>query len=366
MSTVLPPDLRPLVIGGGPAGAAAAIRLALAGSPALLIERNRTIGDALCGGFLSWRTLDRLRALGVDPDALGGHRVTRLALIDGTRETVRKLPYAAMGLSRHAMDTALIARAVTLGTQIRHATARIEGAQAFDEDGAPIPASAVFLASGKHEIRGAGRPRDAAGPDPFIGIRLRLPAYPALARALDGRIEMHMFEGGYCGVVLQDGGSANFCMAVRKSRLARSGGKPAALLAQLRANHPLLAERLAEMPNEASFDAIGNVPYGWRARDTVPGLFRLGDQAGCIPSFAGEGIGIALASAAAAVEAWQQGGADAAPEYQRRFGAHIAGPLRTAGLVTKLSVNPTGASALARLAAIPGATGLAGRLTRVG
>ena len=103
MSTVLPPNLRPLVIGGGPAGAAAAIRLALAGSPALLIERNRTIGDALCGGFLSWRTLDRLRALGVDPDALGGHRVTRLALIDGTRETVRKLPYAAMGLSRHAM-----------------------------------------------------------------------------------------------------------------------------------------------------------------------------------------------------------------------------------------------------------------------
>jgi hypothetical protein len=35
-------------------------------------------------------------------------------------------------------------------------------------------------------------------------------------------------------------------------------------------------------------------------------------------------------------------------------------------LVTKLSVKPRGANALAWLAAIPGATGLAGRLTRVG
>ena len=356
---------RPLVIGGGPAGAAAAIRLAMAGSPALLVERNAAVGDALCGGFLSWRTLDRLRALGVDPDALGGHRVTRLALIDGHRETVRALPYAAKGLSRHAMDTALIARAVALGTEIRHATARLEGAQAFDESGTAIPASAVFLASGKHEIRGASRPRDAAGPDPFVGIRLRLPATAALARALDERIEMHMFEGGYCGVVLQDGGSANFCMAVRKSRLASAGGKPAALFAQLRKDHSYLRDRLADMPADATFDAIGNVPYGWRAHETLYGLFRLGDQAACIPSFAGEGIGIALASAEAAVEAWKEGGGEAAPAYQSRFAAHVAGPLRTAGLVTRLAVRPYGASALARLATIPGATGLAGRLTRV-
>ena len=356
---------RPLVIGGGPAGAAAAIGLAMAGSPALLVERNRTIGDALCGGFLSWRTLDRLRALGIDPDALGGHRVTRLALIDGTRETTCKLPYAALGLSRRAMDTALIERARALGTEIRHTTARLEGALAFDESAEPIPASVVFLASGKHETRGAARPRDAAGDDPFIGIRLRLPATHALTSALAGRIEMHMFEGGYCGVVLQDGASANFCMAVRKSRLARAGGKPAALFAELIEAHQLFAERLVNMPDDATFDAIGHVPYGWRAHDTLPGLFRLGDQAGCIASFAGEGIGIALASAEAAVEAWKQGGADTAPDYQRRFGAHIAGPLRTAGLVTRLSVRPYGARALARLAAIPGATGLAGRLTRV-
>src|SRR3546814_3142160 len=41
-----------------------------------------------------------------------------------------------------------------------------------------------------------------------------------------------------------------------------------------------------------------------------PILFRLGDQAGVIPSLAGEGMGLALASADAAVAAWRHGGGD--------------------------------------------------------
>lgn len=355
---------RPLVIGGGPAGAAAAIGLAQAGAPPLLVDRNATIGDALCGGFLSWRTLDRLRALGIDPDTLGGHPVTRLALIQGGRETVRSLPRPALGLSRHAMDSALRERAVALGTEVRQATARLEGAAAFDETGAPIPASAVFLASGKHETRGAARPRDAAGADPFIGIRLRLLATPALTAALAGRIEMHMFEGGYCGVVLQDGESANVCMAVRKSRLAAQG-QPAALFSTLAKTYPLLGERLATMREGAAFDAIGHVPYGWRAKDTLPGLFRLGDQAGCIPSFAGEGLGIALASAEAAVAAWLEGGAGVAPDYQREFARRLARPVGLAGWITRMSERPATAKVLRLGAGIPGTTDLAGRLTRI-
>lgn len=358
------PLLRPLVIGGGPAGSAAAIRLAQAGAPPLLVDRNASIGDALCGGFLSWRTLDRLRALGVEPERLGGHRVNWLALVSGQRETVRPLPRPALGLSRRAMDTALRARAVALGTEVREATARLEGAAAFDDNGEPIPASAVFLASGKHETRGATRPREAAGTDPFIGIRLRLPATPSLTSALEGRIEMHMFEGGYCGVVLQDGESANVCMAVRKSRLAQHG-PPSALFAALAEDHPLLGERLVAMPVDATFDAIGHVPYGWRARETLPGLFRLGDQAGCIPSFAGEGLGIALASAEAAVNAWLEGGADAAPAYQRRFAERLARPVSLAGWVTRMSERPATASAIRLGAKVPMATDLVGHLTRI-
>ena len=52
-----------LIAGGGPAGSAAAITLARGGQAPLVIERDRETGDALCGGFLSWRSLETLANL---------------------------------------------------------------------------------------------------------------------------------------------------------------------------------------------------------------------------------------------------------------------------------------------------------------
>jgi menaquinone-9 beta-reductase len=75
----------PIIIGAGPAGAAAAIMLARGGAKPLILERQRETGDALCGGFLSWRTLNTLQILGVDPATLGSHAVTRLRLFAGQK-----------------------------------------------------------------------------------------------------------------------------------------------------------------------------------------------------------------------------------------------------------------------------------------
>ncbi|HSG54212.1 MAG TPA: FAD-dependent monooxygenase, partial [Paracoccaceae bacterium] len=71
---------RPLIIGAGPAGCAAAISLARAGANPLLVDRDAHVGDPLCGGFISWRTAEQLAALGVDCQRLGAHRVTRLRI----------------------------------------------------------------------------------------------------------------------------------------------------------------------------------------------------------------------------------------------------------------------------------------------
>ncbi|PAV67634.1 hypothetical protein WR25_10284 [Diploscapter pachys] len=91
-------------------------------------------------------------------------------------------------------------------------------------------------------------------------------------------------------------------MAVHRSRLHEAGSLPA-LLDALGAAHPRLGERLAYRASDAPIDAIANVPYGWRERGGAAGLFRLGDQAGVIPSLAGEGMGIALASGISAADA---------------------------------------------------------------
>ncbi|AUW56958.1 hypothetical protein C1T17_01555 [Sphingobium sp. SCG-1] len=354
----------PLILGGGPAGAAAGIALAKAGIEPRLIERLEAPGDAICGGFLSWRTLARIAALGVDRAILGGHTVTDMALYVGGNEHIARLPAPAMGISRRCLDSALLARAEADGVTVeRGITVRALGE--FDatlHNGETIPWQSLFLATGKSDLRGVAPPRGGTGDDPELGLRLRLVPTPALTRLVGGRIELHLFERGYLGLVCQEDGSVNACMAVRKSRLTDVGGDPAALFARLADEMPALADRLADMPAKPQIDAIGNVPYGWRARDTRTGLFRLGDQAAVIPSVAGEGIGIALASAQSAVEHWLKHGPDGASLHQQTFARRVAQPLALAGFVKTLGHRPALAKALT---ALPGAANLVARLTRV-
>lgn len=341
--------MNPVIVGGGPAGSAAAIHLARAGTAVTLLERNAEVGDALCGGFLSWRTCRRLGDLGLDLAALGGHPIGRMAIFVGDREYGAALPAPAIGVSRRALDGALLALAgregadVRLGTGVRTA----EGPKLRLDCGETLAADPLFLATGKHDLRGLTRDA-AAGADPALGLRVRLPPSAERSRLLAGRIELHVFRGGYAGLMLQEDGTANFCLATTKRTLAARGGAPFAFLARLAASSAALAARLEGLPDHV--DAIGHVPYGWRARTSEPGIFRLGDQAGVIPSFAGEGIGIALASAEAAVAAWRQGGGRAAPSYQQRMAADLARPVGIARLIAAIISHPALGRALLPLA----------------
>ncbi len=356
----------PLIVGGGPAGAAAAIHLLRSGVQPIVIERRAEPGDALCGGFISWKTLEQLEALGLSGRVLGGHEVTTLHLFSGRSVYAVALPGRAMALSRRRLDSLLLARAREMGAFVRHDTAAYVDGLVRLGNGELLASDSLFIATGKHDLHGLPRPREAAGSDPLLGLRLRLPPSPERAALLANHIEIHLFPGGYLGAVLQEDGSANFCMAVRKSRLAAAGGQPAALFAELAQDSHFLAERLAGMPASPCVDAVGHIPYGWRARSSAPGIFRLGDQAGVIASLAGEGIGIALASAESAVQFWRRGGGAAAPDFQRAFARKLRRPLAAAGLIAALGRHPVAATLpLALLSATPGAAGIIARMTRI-
>ena len=327
-----------LIVGGGLAGAATAIGLARASLPHLLVERSRETGDAICGGFLSWRTLETLGGLGIDPDTLNPERVTRARIFAGNRRAEASLPHPAVSVTRHRLDTVLLAEAVRLGTPVeRGVTVReIDGTSARLADGATIATDALFLASGKHDVRGMARPEDARGADPTLGIRVRIAPSPALSKALAGGIELHLFDRGYAGLAMQEDGTANLCMAVHRSRL-QAAGSPAQLLEALGRDMPALGEWVALIAPNASIDAIANVPYGWRQRTGVDAIFRLGDQAGVIPSLAGEGMGIALASGVAAANAYVLGGPASAAQWQENFARRLARPIGIASIVRHIA-----------------------------
>ncbi|RDE04637.1 FAD-dependent monooxygenase [Sphingomonas aracearum] len=352
-----------LIVGGGPAGATTALLLARAGLPHLLVERNAEPGDAVCGGFLSWRSLDTLAKLGIPAEALNPEPIGQVALFAGRRVARAPLPRRGLAVSRRRLDTLLQrhARAAGAAIEIGHVREAQPGRVRL-ADG-EIEAGALFLATGKHDLRGLARPAAARGGDPALGLRVRLPAVPALRRLVAGTVELHLFDRGYAGLAVQEDGTTNLCMAVHRSRLAEAGS-PEALLAALEREAPALGERLAFRTGEP-IDAVANVPYGWRAREGVAGLYRLGDQAGVIPSLAGEGMGIALASAARAVAAHRSGAG--AVRYQEALARDLRRPLGLAGLVRDAAERPLTAAALtAAVRLAPALATFVAHATRIG
>ncbi len=334
----------PLIIGGGPAGAAAAIHLARAGHRATLLERTCGPTDKVCGDFLSAEAITALHGLGLHPAALGAAPIGRFRLVHGRREAETTLPFPAFGLSRRILDEALIGHAAALGVQLR----RGEAVRACDTAGgrlrvrttaADLTAEIVFLATGKHDLRGTPRSsRDTRR----IGLKTYLRLAPDQQAALQGYVELVLFGGGYAGLQPVEDGAAVLCAVVDKAAFAAAGGTWAALLHSIAVTCPHLASRLAG--SVALRDrpvAIAGIPYGHLHHPTPndpPGLFRLGDQACVIPSLTGDGVAIALHSAGMAAETWLTGGE--ATDYHRRLAAALRGQMRLAGTLHQLCLGP--------------------------
>ncbi len=351
-----------LIIGGGPAGAATAIALARGGAMPVLIERCPGDRDLVCGGFLGWDAIAALRRLGLDPAALGARAIHRLRLVSGRRTVEAALPQAAAGLSRRRLDAALLLMAEEAGASVlRGRAARtLDDGRVRLDDGEEMAAEALFLATGKHELRGGAR---EIGTRPVsVGLRTALAPSAALEAALAGTIELHLYDGGYAGLLLQEDGAANLCLSVSRERMKAADG-PEPLLAELAGECPLLAERIHASPPGA-WEAVAGVPYGWRARDTMAGRYRVGDQAAVIASLAGDGIAVALASAAGAASACLQG--VSAETYQSGFAHRARRPLAIAELLRGMAEHPIRRRLMIRLARVPGVAKAAARLTRIG
>lgn len=352
-----------LIVGGGPAGSAAAIALARAGVRPLLIERSVGDRDVVCGGFLGWDALAALQRLGVDVAALGARPIRRLRLVARRHIVESRLPFAAAGLSRRRLDATLLAQAEQAGaTLLRGRAVRaIEGRCARLDDDEEMEGEAIFLATGKHELRGAAR--DIGAKPGAVGLRNSLVASAELQGALAGTIELHGFEGGYAGLLVQEDESVNLCLSISRERMA-AAGSPEAVLAEVAAEAPLLADRISGSI-AGEWDAIAGVPYGWRARSTDAGCFRIGDQAAVIASLAGDGIAVALTSGQAAAGAYLAGGAAAAQDYQRAFARRAKAPLAIADLCRRAVERRSSRNLVMMLARIPGLAAAAARLTRI-
>ena len=294
-----------LVIGGGLAGAMAGLRLAAAGRDVMLLEKERGAHHKVCGEFLSPEAVTYLHHAGLDPLQLGGAAIDHLRFSAKDRVIQTRLPFRALSLSRGVLDQALLARAVEAGCEVRRGTA-VQGLTQNSDvciaqlaDGTAARARSVFLATGKHDLRGWNRP--AGRHSDLVGFKMHWRLRPEETNALRGFMDLFLFADGYGGLSLVENDTANLCVVIRRSRLQRLGGWRG-VLAALHEENPLLAQRLSgAQPLWEQPLAVSSIPYGYIA-DSKDGIWRLGDQAAVIPSFTGDGMAIALHSGAQAAE----------------------------------------------------------------
>lgn len=333
-----------LVIGGGIAGGAVATHLARAGREVVLIERKTAPHDKVCGEFISSEAGVYLRQLDIEPETLGAVHISVLSLFAGHAVVSADLPFPALSLSRRLLDEAILSTASARGAELRRGRT-VRSLRSLDgrwiaelDDGNMISAIDVFLATGKHDLRGCKRPPGRQ--NDLIAFKLHWRVAAPQVAALRSRVKLFLFPGGYAGFSLVENGIANLCLVIRRHHFAQLNNSWDLLLSTLRAEFLPLHQALAGA--DACSDrplAIASIPYGFVQRRS-DGPWRVGDQAAVIPSFSGDGIAIALHSARLAAEYYLAGRTNA--QFQSDLALHIRSQVRRATLFSQILVRPKG------------------------
>jgi flavin-dependent dehydrogenase len=346
-----------LVVGAGPAGALTARELSRFGASVLLVDRSEFPRWKVCGGCLNRRALATLNRSGLASLTAECHAVplTRIQLAAGRSSTSMPLS-GGVSISRGTFDAALVRSAMDAGAVFLPGTyATLAGANDTQRT--------VFLRQGSREWTAAARlvvAADGLAGRLLLGERsIRIHsiwnsrvgagtlAEEAPAFYTPGSIFMACGEGGYVGLVRLADGWVDIAAAFDRVAVRRAGG-------------PALAT--ASILDQVGWPAIpASRTLTWRgtpalhrsaSRLAAYRLFVVGDSAGYIEPFTGEGMAWALESAAALAPLALEAARQWSPRLSWRWASvyrQAIGARRACRLAARLLRHPIMAQSLVRL-----------------
>lgn len=346
-----------IIIGGGPAGAVTAWRLASVGWNVILVERRGTGADKCCGLCLHPHAFAILDAMGCgDAIRMASLGVTKRGrvLVEGDRIVVDDLfEGGGVIIARRVLDAVLRTAAAVVGVDVRTETAaRIEpldpagdGATVTLTDaasnvevvragllvGADGCGSAVARAAGLVDAPRVGRK---------FGIALDVPA-ERREPELDEAISMFVADGGYMGVVAQRDGWFH-CGALVAAD-APMPTKPLEAIGWFVDRSPLLSRAFGRGWASRAERIVASGPMPWRTTArTAPSVALVGDAAGYVEPFTGEGMRWAMESAWHLAHAIGQGRFDAAARgrYEAAWREVIGSMHGRCEVVARLAASP--------------------------
>jgi flavin-dependent dehydrogenase len=279
-----------LVVGGGPAGLATAIRAAQAGLETTVVDRRAGVVDKACGEGLMPSAVAALRALGVDVPGRAFHGIR---YVDGDHAAEGRFRAGpGRGVRRVDLHRALRERAAEVG--VRRLTAAVGHVRQRDGwvEAAGERARWLVGADGLHSAvrRDLGLELPARHP-PRYGLRRHFSVEPWA-----DLVEVHWSAHAEAYVTPVGDG----CVGV-------------AVLFSGRASYPELLRRFPDLASRldravAATPVRGAGPFEQRVRRRVAGrVLLVGDAAGYVDALTGEGINLSLAAAEALVAALVSG-----------------------------------------------------------
>jgi len=296
-----------VVIGSGLAGSVAALELARRKLTVLLLDQKPFPRSKPCGGCLNAEALQHLKAVGLSDtvNSLGGEPYSRFDLWNRRHHLSLSLP-PGLGISRHRLDAALIERAIDAGAEFLPATSgQIQPSETDGDnrtiscrqgtESVSVQARLVLLATGLsgNPVRQQPKFDFTTAANSRIGLQATLSDVADFPK--DASIHMAVGRAGYVGLARIESGLVNLAAAIDPASLQT--GSPADVCRNI------LIESGFPFSADIPADSWQGTVKLTRTRGTLADerLLVIGDAAGYVEPFTGEGMATALRGARAVV-----------------------------------------------------------------
>jgi menaquinone-9 beta-reductase len=327
-----------IIIGGGPAGAATAVRAARAGAKVVVFEKGKHGRDKICGDGLTPRAVAALDELKID--LVGAHRIDGLRMIAGKK--TRELAWPATGrfpshgavLPRRQLDKQLIDAAAEAGADVRFSTealpildgSRVVGVETpSGKWAAPMTVLATGATGAAARLVGAERVEDET-----FGLAIR--AYAPTPRHLDRHLEACLSLKDEYGTPIPGYG---WMFPAGDGTVNIGVGALSTMKGFKKLNLNTLIDSYARLVRDDwGLGDFIEKPRAWRLPMSVQrrhgqGWVAIGDAAGLVNPMNGEGIDYGLESGMLAADRFLHDPATAAESYNRLVGERFDAFLRT-------------------------------------